>query len=315
MKDTDGDDKADLREVIFSGFGTGDTHQNINSFTWSPGGELFFCQGLHAFSRVETPWGIVRMDEHGVFRLRPRRRQLHAFRGVSGQNPWGVAFGHWGEPFAKGNNNELSEFLPVMVHTENRHRTLNIGHTKSKSMVAEIVDSVHLPDDIQGNVLIAGYFAHMIDRLRLMPDGAGHKAEALAPLLVSGHRSFRPVDIKVGPDGAVYIADWFNPIIGHYQASLRHPDRNREHGRIWRITAKGRPLVETPRLDGLSVRELFEQLKSPHRWVRHQARLLLSARDTEEIEKAVRTLSPNDDRQLFDILSVLEWHESVDRRL
>jgi len=89
LQDTDGDDQADSRELILSGFGTGDTHQNINSFTWSPGGELLFCQGLHNFARVETPWGIVRMDEHGVWRLRPKRRQLHAFRGGSGQNPWG----------------------------------------------------------------------------------------------------------------------------------------------------------------------------------------------------------------------------------
>ena len=123
LKDKDGDGKADSREVIFSGFGTGDTHQNINSFTWSPGGELFFCQGLHSFSRVETPWGIVRMDEHGVWRVRPLRRQLHAFRGGSGQNPWGIAFGHWGEPFVKGNNTEVSELLPVMVPTQERHRS------------------------------------------------------------------------------------------------------------------------------------------------------------------------------------------------
>ena len=60
LEDTDDDDKADARRVLLTGFGTGDTHQNINSFTWSPGGELLFCQGLHAFSRVETPWGISR---------------------------------------------------------------------------------------------------------------------------------------------------------------------------------------------------------------------------------------------------------------
>ena len=65
LVDADGDDKADSRRVLLSGFGTGDTHQNINSLTWSPGGELFFCQGLHSFSRVETPWGIRRLDEHG----------------------------------------------------------------------------------------------------------------------------------------------------------------------------------------------------------------------------------------------------------
>ena len=75
LQDTDGDDRSDSRRVLLTGFGTGDTHQNINSLTWSPGGELLFCQGLHTFSRVETPWGIRRLDEHGTWRLRPRRLQ------------------------------------------------------------------------------------------------------------------------------------------------------------------------------------------------------------------------------------------------
>ena len=111
LTDTDGDDRADKRELLLTGFGTGDTHQCINSFTWSPGGELLFGQGLHCFSRVETPWGIVRMDEHGVWRFRPKRQQLHAFRGCSGQNPWGMSFGQWGEPFVKSNGGEVSELL------------------------------------------------------------------------------------------------------------------------------------------------------------------------------------------------------------
>ncbi|MEZ5301354.1 MAG: hypothetical protein R3F11_11980 [Verrucomicrobiales bacterium] len=237
LRDADGDGRADSREVIFSGFGTGDTHQNINSFTWSPDGELLFCQGLHAFSRIETPWGIERLDQHGVWRMRPRRRQLHAFRGCSGQNPWGIGYGYWGEPFVKGNNTELSELLPVMVATENYHPPLDIGATKIKAMIALVVDSPHLPDDLQGDVLIAGYFGRLIDRLAMEPDGSGHRGTLQPPLLRTDHRSFRPVDLNIGPDGALYVADWYNPIIGHYQASFRHPDRDKAHYRIWRITA------------------------------------------------------------------------------
>src|SRR5262249_52022602 len=63
LTDTDGDGKADKREVVLRGFGTGDNHQNINSFRWSPGGELMFSQGLHGHARVETPYGIVALDE------------------------------------------------------------------------------------------------------------------------------------------------------------------------------------------------------------------------------------------------------------
>ena len=74
LKDTDGNGKADERRVVLRGFGTGDAHQNLNSFFWGPGGELMFSQGLHAFSRVETPWGIERLDHAGIWRWRPRRR-------------------------------------------------------------------------------------------------------------------------------------------------------------------------------------------------------------------------------------------------
>ena len=322
VSDTDGDDRANRRQVIFSGFGTGDTHQNINSLTWSPGGELLFCQGLHSFARVETPWGIVRLDEHGVWRMRPKRRQLHSYRGGSGQNPWGITFGHWGEPFIKGNGTSLSELLPVMVYTDHMQQPIDIGNTDIKSMILEIVDSAHFPDDIQGNVLIAGYFAHVIDRLTLTTDGAGHRAEKLPPLLRSEHRSFRPVDISTGPDGAIYIADWYNPIIGHYQASFRHPDRDKTHGRIWRVVAKGRPLLDPPAVEKMSPAELCRQLQSDTRWVRQQAKRRLMDLPTPEVVAALTKwldeLDPTDPQlqhHQYEAIGIFESHEVLNRPL
>jgi hypothetical protein len=102
FKDSNGDNRVDEREVVLRGFGTGDNHQNINSFFWSPGGELMFCQGLHAFARVETPWGIERLDEAGFWRLRPRTLQLDPFFGGAPepQNPWGWAFTEWGQHYS-----------------------------------------------------------------------------------------------------------------------------------------------------------------------------------------------------------------------
>ena len=281
VRDTNGDGKADKQEVLFTGFGTGDTHQNINSFTWSPGGELFFSQGLHCFSRVQTPWGIRKLDEHGSWRLRPLRRQLHAHRRTSGGgNPWGFAFGNWGEPFIKSNDSTVSELLPGMVASEHIFGgyyggAMAIGGTKIKSMIIEIVDTPTLPKDFQGNFLIAGYYARNIARLRPSVNGAGHRLQTLAPILTSSHNAFRPVDLNTGPDGALYVADWFNPIIGHYQASLRHPDRDKKHGRIWRITAKGAPLLKSPTLAKMNAAQLCNQLAAPHRRTRQLAKLRL----------------------------------------
>jgi len=323
LVDTDGDGKADSRRVVLTGFGTGDTHQNINSLTWSPGGELYFCQGLHSFSRVETPWGIVRLNEHGSWRLRPRKLQLHAFRRTSGGgNPWGIAFGNWGEPFVKSNGRTVGELLPTMVSTERINSfwggAMNIGNTASKAMIIEFAESPHLPDDVQGNLLVAGYYARMIDRFQVKRDGAGHRLEVMPPLLKSSHNAFRPVDIRTGPDGAIYIADWFNPIIGHYQASFRHPNRDTVHGRIWRVAAKGRPSARPPALSMMNAAELCEQLKSKWRWVRYQAKRRLADMPTEQAIRAatqwLKTLdsgAPGHEHHLYEALGVFESHEVV----
>lgn len=324
LRDTNGDDRADQSELLFTGFGTGDTHQNINSLTWSPGGELLFLQGLHNFARVETPWGIVRLDEHGAWRLRPKRRQLHTFPEASGQNPWGIAFGHWGEPFVKGNGNSLSEFLPLMVHTSHRHRPLDIGGTRIKSMICEIVDSPAMPDDLQGDILIAGYFGHLLDRLKITTEGSGHKGVLQEPIIRSKHPSFRPVDIQTGPDGTIYIADWYNPIIGHYQASLRHPHRDKKHGRIWRLTAKGhKPIPNTMRYDTLPASVVLQQLLKAPLKERERLRIILSNYPKPELhEISLRNWvgrfdpeDPNYDHHLFEALAQFEWHEIVDREL
>ena len=328
VKDTNGDGKADFRELIFTGFGTGDTHQNINSFAWTPGGELLFCQGLHCFSNVETPWGIRRLEEHGSWRLRPLRRQLNSYRRTSGGgNPWGYGFGDWGEPFIKSNGTGVSELLPAMVQTDHIGGgfwggSMQIGGTKIKSMVIEIVDSPHLPDDLQGDFLIAGYFARNIARLRPSLKGAGHQLETLKPILTASHNAFRPVDLNIGPDGALYVADWFNPIIGHYQASFRHPDRDETHGRIWRITAKNRPLMKSPNLAKMNVDQLCEQLGAPIRRTRQLAKLRLMDLPKADVTGAVKRWvdgikkdDPKAEHKMFEAIGVFESHESVNPSL
>jgi putative heme-binding domain-containing protein len=326
LTDDDGDNKADTRRVLLTGFGTGDTHQNVNSLTWSPGGELLFCQGLHVFSRVETPWGIARLDEHGSWRLRPRRLQLHSFPSTGGQNPWGINFGNWGEPFSKSNGAEVFELLPSLVSRESSagrsHRDMSIGQTQIKSMIIEFAESPHLPDDIQGEMLIAGYFARDVNRFQWETDGAGHRLKNMPNLMTSSHNAFRSVDIRIGPDGAIYIADWFNPIIGHYQASFRHPDRDKTHGRIWRVTAKNRPLAKAPDLSKMNAVKLCGQLESDWRYVRYQAKRRLADLPKDEVIPAVikwvdnlDQSDPNVEHHLYEANGVFESHEVVNRSL
>ncbi len=327
LKDTDGDDRADERRVVLRGFGTGDNHQNINSFRWSPGGELFFSQGLHGFARVETPYGIVGNDEAGLWRLRPRELRLDPFYGGSGdpQNPWGFAWTEWGMPLVvAGNNGGISFPLPEMVRGRKIGTRQNIwvNARSRKSSGPEIIRSAHFPPEWQGVMLSGGYINNAVWALKIEDDGAGFRITDLPPFITSTHGSFRPVDAKLGPDGALYLCDWYNPIIGHYQASFRHPDRDKAHGRIWRITYKGRPLNQPPKIAGASVAELLENLKSDDTWTLYQTKRELGARPTAEViaalEKWIAPLQGRDlatERALYEALGVFEWHESPEPAL
>lgn len=327
LADRDGDDKADERRVLFTGFGTGDTHQNINSFAWSPGGELMMCQGLHTFSRVETPWGIVRGDEGGIWRYRPKRARLQPFMmlNMCAVNPWGINHDRWGGMYVKSNDAPLWFTSPAMIPTHRYHNTSRYGYVArvfARGMAVDIVENDHLPDDLQGNAIVAGYYAHLVSAVPLNESGAGIAQTEPRLLMRSSHSAFRPVDIRIGPNGAIYIADWFNPIIGHYQASFRHPDRDKVHGRIWRMSAKDRPLLKAPDVAAMTPAQLCEQLKSDHRWVRFQSKRRLANMPAEEALAAVDVWlkglnkdDPDYDHHLYEAIGVYETHESVNRPL
>ncbi len=330
MTDTDGDGKADRREVVLRGFGTGDNHQNINSFRWSPGGELMFCQGLHAHARVETPYGIVGLDEAGLWRLRPREQRLDAFFGgpADPQNPWGWTFTRWGQPLiSAGNSGNMYFPAPELIRgfQGGRRETVWVTGRGRKTSNPEIIESAHFPAEWQGALVTGGYINNAVWTLAVSQDGAGLKVDdhpALPPLVQSAHGSFRPVDVKLGPDGALYICDWYNPIIGHYQASFRHPDRDKQHGRIWRVTYPGRPLLLPPPslAQGMSdLPALFELLRSADRFPREQAKQLLAGADPASVVKDLRAwterLDPNAadlDFALLQALGVCEAHEAVE---
>ncbi len=323
LRDTDGDGKADEKKVVFSGFGIGDTHQLANSITHGPDGSLWFSQGLHAFSRVETPWGLARLDKAGVWRWNSQTQKLEAFfnGGKAGHNCWGVAFDDYGQVFHKSGDRPDGYYtVPGMVDLPNPDEYHPIGslfYTTPKTTGLEIIGTKGLPQDIQGMVLIPGYFGSVVELHRLLDDGSGFRSEQLPKLLKSSSNAFRPVDASVGPDGAMYLADWFNPVIGHYQASYADPLRDRVHGRIWRISAKGFPRVKQPELASMKAPELLEQLRSPERWTRYQAKRLLFDMEADQVTSAadawVAKLDPKDkdyERLLLEVTGVFQAHEA-----
>ncbi|MGC4001807.1 MAG: sorbosone dehydrogenase [Pirellulales bacterium] len=278
LKDTDGDGKADKKTIVLSGFGTEDTHHIIHTFRWSPRGTMFFAQSIYIHSHIETPHGVKILNAGGFWEYDPRTQKLGIFaRGLV--NAWGIAWDKQGNMFATdGAGNEGINFVfpgSVMTTASNAERVvkgLNPGSPKHCGL--EIVGSPHFPDDWQGDMITSDFRAHRVCRFKLSDDGSGFASKEMQEVIKSNHPSFRPIDAKLGPDGALYIADWYNPIIQHGEVDFRDPRRDKTHGRIWRVTYKGRPLNKPVKLDKLELHELAELVDSPDRWLKDTATLL-----------------------------------------
>jgi putative heme-binding domain-containing protein len=322
FKDTDGDGIADERRVVLRGFGTGDMHQTINSFAWGPGGELWMCQGLSINSRVETPWGIVALNKAGLWRFNPRAAKLEGFFGSERepQNPWGFVFTDFGEPIVIAGNNS-SPIYPVPGLVPNRRDDLQIpliwrNGGGRKCSGGAIVETAAWPKPWQGALIVGGYINNAVWALRLVDDGAGFALEDREqPLIRSTSQSFRPVDVKFGPDGALYICDWYNPIIGHYQASFWDKRRDKTHGRIWRVTPRGTGLTNPRRLVGVPAAAVVDQLQSEDGWTRHFAQRVLTELPDERVIPTLRNWSAGKDRSdlaLNQAVGVFQSHEVVE---
>jgi putative heme-binding domain-containing protein len=281
-KDLDGDLKADEKKVVLSGFGTEDTHHILHTLRWGYDGFLYFNQSIYIHSHIETPWGVRRLNAGGIWQFRPETLELGVFmRGLV--NTWGHHYDRFGQSFATdGAGGEgINYVIPggyyfTAADAERLVKGLNPGSPKHCGL--ELVDTPMLPPEWQGSAITNDFRGHRVVRFNLAEEGSGYVSREQEEVIWSDHVAFRPIDVKIGPDGAIYIADWYNPIIQHGEVDFRDERRDHTHGRIWRVTWKGAPRRDFKPVSTRSNTELFEALRSEDGIERQSAKQILRQR-------------------------------------
>ncbi|XZE45009.1 PVC-type heme-binding CxxCH protein [Pirellulaceae bacterium SH467] len=250
LRDTDGDGVCDQRKVLYGPFDTSrDTHGMVNSLRDGGDGWIYACHGFNNQSNVAGRDGHrVSMQSGNIFRFRPDGSRIELYS--QGQvNPFGMTqdrFGNWfsadchSKPITQllqggcnpsfGRPDDGLGFVPSMMdHLHGSTAIAGLAHTKDSKFPIEMTDQF-----LSGNVMTC-----RINRNQISYQGATARATELPDLLTSDDSWFRPVDLVFGPDGHLYIADFYNKVIGHYEVPLDHPDRDRNSGRIWRVRWTG----------------------------------------------------------------------------
>lgn len=300
LKDTDDDGKADVRQIVLTGFGTEDSHHALHDFTWTPDGDLIFRESIFHHSQVETPYGPVRQQNSGWFRYEPDTYRLTSFGSYPSTNPWGVTFDDWGQHVAS-HPIYAAAFHAIDPPYPQQHPNPKGLRAYSGTCGHEFVDFPTFPRDMQGCFVKARYKpTNRIEIHKWIEGPFGYDEEYVGDLLFSTNLSFIPVDVQFGPHGDLYICDWYNPVKGHAQYSLRDERRDRRSGRIWRLVPKDFKPQQPPKMDGASIEALLDVLKRPEYRYRYWAKRELRERNPTTVARAldqwVQSLKRDDPR-------------------
>jgi azurin len=287
LKDTDGDGKADFRRKVYTGFGTEDSHHALHDFVWTPDGDLMFRESIFHNSQVETPYGPVRAKNSAWFRYRPADQRLTTFGNYPNTNPWGVTYDDWGNHVASHPIFASAFHATNPAYPEQHPKAIDIP-AYSGTAGHEFVDFQNWPADMRGGFVKVRYKPNNRVEFHKWIEKDDHFAEEYqTDIIFSRNLSFIPVDLRFGPRGAMYVCDWYNPVKGHAQYSLRDPRRDRKSGRIWRIVPKDFKPLESPKIAGAPIGDLLMILKRPEYRYRYWAKRELRERDPKDVEMAL----------------------------
>lgn len=328
LVDENHDDRADRMEVLLGGFDTHDTHHAISAYAADASGSFYLCEGRFLHSQVETPYGPERVNDGGVWRYDPKKARLERYSQSDYNNPWGIAFDEWDQCFisdASGGNNwwglPVSAKMPYGVEID---KVEEFAPKRARpTSGSEFISSRHFPDEYQGRFILNNSIGFLGTSMwDITEEGAGFVGKGAGDLVSSTDPNFRPVDCEFAPDGSLYIVDWHNALIGHMQHNARDPNRDRDHGRVYRVTYPARPLVRPPVIAGAAVPALLDVLKEPEYRTRYRARRELRGRPAAEVLPAVKAWAaaldpagPHYERWLCEALWVTWSQNRVDADL
>ena len=320
LKDTDGDGKADLRKVLFSGWGTGDTHAGPSNLTWGLDGWVYGIVGYSGF-KGEVGGEQLRFGA-GFLRFKPDGSKLEFLRSTN-NNSWGFGFSEEGLLFGSTANGNPSEHMPLPNRVYERVRgwsaTTLTGIAGSPEM--ELAPKAAAPDesvairqvDHHGRFTAAAghrlYTAraypreywnrtafvceptgHVVATFQLMPKAAVFTSRMAWDLVASDDEWTAPIQADVGPDGQVWVIDWYNYIVQHnptpagFETGKRGayitPLRDKTHGRIWRVVHDAAPNATRKSLALATPAELVAALRDDNMFWRERAQRKLVERAT-----------------------------------
>jgi putative membrane-bound dehydrogenase-like protein len=287
-------------EVHLEGFGLEDTHAVANSLTWGPDGWLYGAQGSTCTATVRG----IRFLGQAIWRYHPVTREFELFA-EGGGNTFCIEFDRKGRLFSGTNwgNQRGLYFVQGGYYVKGwgKHGPLTNPHAYgffnhmphqgdearfSHSFIIYEADT--LPEKYFGQLFGIVPLHNRVQVAELVPDGSSFKTRDTERVIESTDKWFRPVDIKVGPDGGVYLADWYDIRLSHVDP---HDNWDKSNGRIYRLTKKGAPQLKRFDLGKASDDELIKTLSHPNKWWRQMALRVLGDRANETLAAKLRDVA------------------------
>jgi putative membrane-bound dehydrogenase-like protein len=329
LRDTDGDGKADQREVLLTGFGVQDSHLFPHQFTRAPGGWFWLAQGAFNSGKVTTTKGqTIDFPSTRMARFRPDGSFFEP-TSTGPCNIWGLVLTGQGETFIQ----EANDYgYPVMPFHEYawypgcadrlaksyqppfpvQAPQFKLGGTGLSGLA--LSDPGVWPKGYADVMYVANPITSKVNAIQMKRDGAGYSLEKLADLVTCDDPFFRPIAMTMGPDGCLYVIDWYNKIISHNEVARNHPDRDKQSGRIWRIKPKGYVAPAIPDYSKLSSADLIARLGARIVGDAHLAWQTLADRAPEAATTAaLRALAQDEaaeDARRIQALWALGWQKS-----